>query len=144
MTERNERDTAGTDWRARAACRGLDPELFFPAAEDGPARDVQVERAKAVCRRCPVREQCLRAAFDLLPYGIAGGLTEEERRRVRPRAGRPRRVPEVEEDRVRAGHHMLASGQHPREVAHRCRVSVRTAQRWARRAGLQAPVGAPR
>ncbi len=50
---------ADREWRMNAACRGVDPELFFPAAEGGPARDAQVAAAKAVCARCPVRRECL-------------------------------------------------------------------------------------
>jgi len=38
------------DWRHRAICRHVDPELFFPIGTTGPAA-VQVEEAKAVCRR---------------------------------------------------------------------------------------------
>ena len=70
----------GRGWRARAACRGVDPELFFPAAERGPVRAVQVAAAKAVCAGCPVRAECLDEALARIPYGIAGGLTEDERR----------------------------------------------------------------
>ena len=47
-------------WRERAACRsGVDPDLFFPVAESGAARNAQVRAAKAVCARCPVRSDCL-------------------------------------------------------------------------------------
>ena len=41
------------DWRHRAVCRDEDPELFFPIGTSGPAL-LQVEQAKAVCRRCSV------------------------------------------------------------------------------------------
>ena len=72
--------SAGDDWRHRAACRDEDPELFFPAGTSGPAL-LQVEQAKAVCRRCPVTGECLRWALDTgQEYGIWGGATEEERR----------------------------------------------------------------
>ena len=46
------------DWRHRAACRDEDPELFFPIGNTGPAL-LQVEEAKAVCRRCEMIEPCL-------------------------------------------------------------------------------------
>ena len=45
------------DWRHHAACREVDPELFFPIGNTGPAL-FQIEEAKAVCRRCPVVESC--------------------------------------------------------------------------------------
>lgn len=71
------------DWRQRAACRGEDPELFFPVGTTGPALD-QVELAKAICRSCPVIAECLAAALaGGEDAGIWGGLTEDERRRVR-------------------------------------------------------------
>jgi WhiB family transcriptional regulator, redox-sensing transcriptional regulator len=88
---------AGRGWRDRAACRDVDvdAELFFPTAEAGPARDAQVAAAKAVCARCPVRAECLTEALLRIPHGIAGGLTEHERRRLRrdhPRTGAAVRV----------------------------------------------------
>jgi WhiB family redox-sensing transcriptional regulator len=71
-------------WRERAACRDVDPELFFPAAAPGtPAHDRQAAPAKKVCRRCPVRDACLAEALRLIPYGVAGGLTELEREQMR-------------------------------------------------------------
>lgn len=73
------------DWLHRAACRDEDPELFFPVTDTGPGAR-QVAQAKAVCARCPVRAQCLEYALDNgLTHGIFGGLTEQERRRVRTR-----------------------------------------------------------
>lgn len=74
-----------TDFRHTAACRGVDPELFFPAAESGPGYEVRVQLAKAVCAGCPVRTECLTWASSELPDGIAGGMTAEERRTERGR-----------------------------------------------------------
>lgn len=71
------------DWRARAACRGLDPELFFSPDifETKQDKDDREERAKAVCAGCPVRAQCLDYAIRAGErYGIWGGMTELERR----------------------------------------------------------------
>ena len=51
------------NWRDQAACRNEDPELFFPIGTSGPAL-LQTEQAKAVCARCPAREQCLEWALD--------------------------------------------------------------------------------
>ena len=75
----------GQDWRSVAGCLGVDPELFFPVAETGPAHDAQVAAAKAVCARCPVVAECLAEALARIPYGVAGGLTEDERRALRRR-----------------------------------------------------------
>ena len=46
------------DWRHIAACREVDPELFFPIGNSGPAI-AQIEEAKQVCRRCKVLDECL-------------------------------------------------------------------------------------
>jgi WhiB family redox-sensing transcriptional regulator len=73
-------------WTARAACRRADPELFFPIGSSGPAALKQIAAAKEICARCPVREQCLRFALGTgQDYGIWGGLTADERRRMRRR-----------------------------------------------------------
>jgi len=66
-------------WMLRGACRGEDPELFFPISSAGPAL-AQVSSAKAVCARCPVRVNCLTYALITQPEGIWGGTTREERR----------------------------------------------------------------
>ncbi len=79
------------DWRHRAACRDEDPELFFPIGTTDLAM-AQLERAKAVCRTCPVQEPCLHWALHSEPIGqIAGvcaGLSEDERRELRREAAR--------------------------------------------------------
>lgn len=69
-------------WQASAACDGLDPELFFPERGESTAK------AKAVCAACPVREQCLEYALtNGEKFGIWGGLSERERRRLRRERG---------------------------------------------------------
>ena len=89
MTDTNPWRSTGagrTDWRDQAACRRLDPELFFPVSNLGAAL-TDIEAAKRVCQRCPVAAPCLRWALDLGQVsGIWGGTTEEERRALR-RAG---------------------------------------------------------
>ena len=68
------------DWRSYAACRDVDPELFFPIGNTGPAL-IQIEEAKQVCRGCRVREECLRWALDTgQDSGVWGGMSEDERR----------------------------------------------------------------
>jgi WhiB family transcriptional regulator, redox-sensing transcriptional regulator len=66
-------------WRKRAACRGIDVEVFYPATDE----DVDAEQAKAVCAGCPVRQACLEYALAHREReGIWGGATERERRRI--------------------------------------------------------------
>ena len=55
------RGVIGLEWQGRAACRDVDPELFFPASHDytAPANVRALIEAGAVCGRCPVRRECL-------------------------------------------------------------------------------------
>jgi len=70
-------------WVPRARCIGEDPELFFPVGSSEPAL-AQVERAKLVCRGCPVRTDCLEwSLVTCQDAGVWGGLDEEERREIR-------------------------------------------------------------
>jgi len=65
-------------WQSRANCMGVDPELFFPE------RGSSTREAKEVCRGCVVREDCLEFAIaNGEKFGIWGGMSERERRRVR-------------------------------------------------------------
>lgn len=81
------------DWRDRAACLAEDPELFFPIRNTGPAL-LQVEEAKAVCRRCDVEETCLAWAMGTgQDAGVWGGLSEDERRALKRRNRRQGRGP---------------------------------------------------
>ncbi|MEV7968849.1 WhiB family transcriptional regulator [Sphaerisporangium sp. NPDC088356] len=78
------------DWRHRAACRDVDPELFFPIGNTGPAL-MQIEEAKQVCRACPVSEPCLKWAIESgQDAGVWGGLSEDERRALKRRTARAR------------------------------------------------------
>jgi hypothetical protein len=140
------------DWRHRAACRDADPEIFFPVATTGPALARQEAAALAYCARCPVRAQCLAFALDALPYGIAGGMTEDRRRTLRRARERtadraPRRRPDpsplagrsARGERVRA----LAIEQLIRKVdraviAREFHVHPRTVERWAARPEVRA------
>ena len=65
-------------WQSRANCMGVDPELFFPE------RGASTREAKEVCRGCVVRSDCLEYALaNGEKFGIWGGLSERERRKVR-------------------------------------------------------------
>jgi hypothetical protein len=73
------------DWRDLAVCRDEEPDLFFPAGSTGPYAQ-QIEDAKAVCRRCPSVEPCLRWALDTgQETGIWGATSEAERRTLQRR-----------------------------------------------------------
>jgi WhiB family transcriptional regulator, redox-sensing transcriptional regulator len=91
------------DWQLQGSCRGLDSAYFFhPEYERGAARNARTSRAKVICGRCPVLEECRRHALAVRePYGIWGGLTEHERevrlrarnRRLLAERSRPTRDP---------------------------------------------------
>jgi WhiB family redox-sensing transcriptional regulator len=67
------------NWDEEASCRSVDPEVFFPDRQGDHAT-----MAKAICRGCPVRMQCLEFALDArLDHGVWGGMTEYERRSLR-------------------------------------------------------------
>ena len=67
-------------WRLDALCAETDPEAFFPE-KGGSTRD-----AKRVCSGCTVRAECLEFALaNDERFGIWGGLSERERRRIRLR-----------------------------------------------------------
>lgn len=72
-------------WRFAGACRDGDPDLHFPAGTSGPAVELQIAKAKAVCADCPVLVQCREAGMSE-PYGIWGGLAEDERAILREQA----------------------------------------------------------
>ena len=78
-------------WQPIALCRGNNSHLFFPpsTSERKDERTRREERAKSICRVCPVIRECLDYALAINePYGIWGGLTEAERRQlVAARAG---------------------------------------------------------
>jgi WhiB family redox-sensing transcriptional regulator len=68
------------DWHLHAACRGENPDLFFPQQ---PGYEIKVRAAKAICARCPVvvRVACAEEGLRLLDPGIRNGLTTRERER---------------------------------------------------------------
>jgi hypothetical protein len=118
------------------------------------AYTTQVAVAKSVCAGCPVRRECLSEALARIPYGIAGGLTEHERRALRSGAGAADQAATVRvetvlrdgpreelrpgltarataRERSRVGQALLAAGRSCGQVAQDCGVTARTAQRWA-------------
>lgn len=69
------------DWQLRGLCRGKDSSLFFhPEGERGAARSSREAAAKEICLNCPVQIPCAEHALRVRePYGVWGGMTEEER-----------------------------------------------------------------
>ena len=76
-----ETDESQLSWQADSLCAQTDPEAFFPE-KGGSTRD-----AKKICASCDVRAQCLEYALQNDErFGIWGGLSERERRKLRKRA----------------------------------------------------------
>lgn len=76
-------DGWATGWQLLAACRGEDSTYFFAPNyfEKRREKDAREAVAKAICVRCPVREECLEYALRVREgHGIWGGLNEMERR----------------------------------------------------------------
>jgi WhiB family redox-sensing transcriptional regulator len=74
-------DNEEQDWQERALCAQTDPEAFFPE-KGGSTRE-----AKRICAGCDVRAECLEYALAHDErFGIWGGLSERERRRLRREA----------------------------------------------------------
>jgi WhiB family redox-sensing transcriptional regulator len=115
-------DYTSEDWADHAACRGVDPDLFFP----GQGEDTR--RAKAICARCPVQTFCLNEALaNREKFGIWGGLSERERRRIR-------RASTIGAIRLVAREHGTTAGyqQHRRDntpVCDDCRYAARLYER---------------
>jgi WhiB family redox-sensing transcriptional regulator len=66
------------EWQDEAFCVQVDPELFFPE------RGGSSKAARAACAACPVRGQCLEYALNNKEsFGIWGGTSERERRKLR-------------------------------------------------------------
>jgi WhiB family redox-sensing transcriptional regulator len=73
-------DDAELTWQERALCAQTDPEAFFPE-KGGSTRE-----AKKVCVSCEVRAECLEYALENDErFGIWGGLSERERRKLKRR-----------------------------------------------------------
>jgi WhiB family transcriptional regulator, redox-sensing transcriptional regulator len=78
--------TEDRSWQSRANCMGVDPDLFFPE------RGASTREAKEVCKGCVVKDECLEYALrNSEKFGIWGGMSERERRRVRRERAKARR-----------------------------------------------------
>jgi WhiB family redox-sensing transcriptional regulator len=65
-----------SDWRALAACKGVDPNVFFPG------RGIPLDYARSFCEKCEVRTECLGENL-VEKIGVWGGTSDRERRRMR-------------------------------------------------------------
>ena len=110
------------DWRDDAACRDVEPELFFPGRHDDP------HAAKKICATCPSLIPCLDLAMsDPEIKGIWGGTNLAERKAIRrDRGKRPRETGGARNVAMS----MVARGIGYAEIAQRIGVTPRTIGRW--------------
>ncbi|WP_433574211.1 WhiB family transcriptional regulator [Nocardia brasiliensis] len=82
------------EWQVHGSCRDTDASVFCsPDGERGQSRAHRVNRAKRICKGCPVRLQCRDFALKTEEtYGVWGGMSEEERRKAITRASRQPRA----------------------------------------------------
>ena len=70
-------------WRRRGVCNGMDPATFYPESGESP------KDAQRVCSTCPLKKTCLLESLRTQEhYGVWGGLTERERRKLQRALGR--------------------------------------------------------
>ena len=120
------------DWRHEAACREVDPELFFPIGNTGPAL-LQIDEAKQVCQRCSVMDECLRWAIDSgQDAGVWGGMSEDERRALKRRT-----------IRLRARAHVLSAAPRQFRLPRRTGPGGRRPPRCRRPAGARSAAARP-
>ena len=70
-------------WRAKAACKNTPVDVFFP---DKGASKEKVAKAKAICNKCAVRQECYNWSIQFSEralHGIWGGMTGKDRRAAR-------------------------------------------------------------
>jgi WhiB family redox-sensing transcriptional regulator len=80
---------ANAHWRRLAACGGIDPNIFFPPYYNA----AHAKKALRICSECPVRLECLKdAVTEYQEFGIFGGTTPNERKRLVYGNGRPPRA----------------------------------------------------
>ena len=115
-------------WQDSAACTGIDPAIFFPESGD------PVGPAKALCRACPVREQCLADALERGEvHGVWGGLSAKERRKYRRQHGllrKPGGQPQPINHGTNGGYHThRRRGQQPCDACSQAHIRYQRARR---------------
>ena len=100
-----------TEFRQHGVCAQTDPEAFYPA--DGQSATGAVR----VCQACPVRAECLEYALRHDErFGVWGGMTEQQRRRLRRHRGLPSRAARDRADKQATARRMFAAGRSKSEI----------------------------
>lgn len=104
-------------WQDHGACRSADPTLFFhPQNERGTSRMKRDRAAKVICAGCTVRMECADYAVRARePYGVWGGLSEEEREQIYARLD-SRHYPRARGEGIRVAHDDIERAVSPRAL----------------------------
>lgn len=115
------------DWHHQAACRGINPDLFFPTAGRNTANN-----ALETCHSCPVRTECLDAHL-YENHGIFGGTTERDRIKLRrnTRQTGPVLTPKVRANAAECGT-KAGYERHRRESKPACELCLNAYKEWRR------------
>lgn len=120
------------DWEDDALCAQTDPEAFFPE-KGGSTRD-----AKKICGSCEVRTRCLEYALEHnQQFGIWGGLSERERRKLRKAAPITTVPDSAAEARRRAVAEMTAQGFSLESIADSLEITKRHVSRIRATLGIR-------
>lgn len=90
-----------SNWRKDAACKDLPTEWWFdlhPKKQGKTGRPLwteEMKRAIAICQECPVKDECLDWALQNEDYGIWGGTTPTQRKKLRAGTGMRLVAPEI-------------------------------------------------
>lgn len=100
------------DWRRRALCREIDPELFTLGKADMSQRFLR--GVKKVCGKCAVREMCLEAGIEGDEHGVWGGETRSARAKIKRARERARSLSEKEPLEYNSGYDQTGPTQNTR------------------------------
>jgi WhiB family redox-sensing transcriptional regulator len=113
--------TSTLDFLAEGLCAQTDPEAFYPEFGHSPIP------GKRVCRACPVRAECLEYALTHDErFGVWGGLTAQERAKLRRHRALPTRVQRARSDKRVTAQRMYAQGRSKTDIARVLRLSGAT------------------
>jgi WhiB family redox-sensing transcriptional regulator len=126
-----------TSWRMNAACTGKNPELWFPERSNS----LIAQQAKKECAACPVRATCLAWAIETeVEFGVWGGTTEADRRRMGIRAPRKSIGHELKPCGTQAAYDRHVKRSEP--IDDECREANRVRQAERRKAKKEAKAAA--
>jgi WhiB family redox-sensing transcriptional regulator len=93
-------NTDPNEWMQDAACKKMEPSLFYPSDELTP-RQIRdgISTAKMICQSCPVVMECLETAIETFERGVWGGTSESERELIRRDREKRKHDPSIHQER---------------------------------------------